>query len=152
MAKKDNTKKALTSIPMSIAGLSGNLSDITKTVNSNNLETRRTAETTGDDKDGISYRGKGGGRPKKLDQEIVLAKGETEWDRFMDYTSQFYAKANPGQKVSINDDIKKFFESMKLVCGPKVDLRSMVNAALRLFVDNYKDEINERIKKQVIGE
>jgi hypothetical protein len=41
--------------------------------------------------------------------------------------------------------------SMKLVCGPTADLKSMVNATLRLFMDKYKDEINDRIRKELMG-
>ena len=161
MAKKKETPKTpLTAIPSSIMRLTGdgNLSEIAKSVNSGNLddaepkEKKKKKEKPVEESEGQSFRGKNGGRPRKPDEDIVSATGSTEWERFMDYTSQFYAKNNPGMSVYINDDVKKFFESMKLVCGPKVDIRSMINAALRLFMDKYKDEINQRIKQQLIGE
>ena len=161
MAKKKETPKApLTQIPLSIMGLreDGNLSEIAKNVNSGNLDSgepkkkKKEKEKPVEESEGQSFRGKNGGRPKKLDEDIVNASGSNEWDRFMDYTSQFYAKNNPGMSVYINEDVKKFFESMKLVCGPKVDIRSMINAALRVFMDKYKDDINQRIKQQLIGE
>ena len=160
MAKKKESPKApLTSIPSSIMGLmgDGNLSEIAKNVNSDNLDSgepkkkRKEKVKPEVESEEQSFRGKNGGRPKKLDETIVNATGSTEWDRFMDYTSQFYAKNNPGMSVYINEDIKKFFESMKLVCGPKVDIRSMINAALRIFMDKYKNDINQRFK-QMIGE
>ena len=79
------------------------------------------------------------------------ASGDTEWERFMDYTSQFYNKNYPTLAVYVHEDIRKFFMSMKLVCGPTADLKSMVNATLRLFMDKYKDEINDRIRKELMG-
>lgn len=152
MAKKTEKKKpARTSIPLTIAGLTGegDLSEITKTVNSGLLDRQEPKQK--EEKPSTPQRGGGAGRPRKVDEAIVEASGDTEWDRFMDYTSQFYNKNYPTLAVYVHEDIRKFFQSMKLVCGPTADLKSMVNATLRLFMDKYKDEINARIRKELMG-
>ena len=151
MAKKDKKKVPMTSIPMTIAGLSGgeDLSEITKSVNSGILDKKVTKpENTTDHQSSLKL----GGRPKKSSEAIVDAVGNTEWDLFMDYTSQFYTKNFQSYAVYIDNDIKKFFLSMKLVLGPNTDLKSMVNAALRLFADKYRNEINDRIRQEFMNE
>ena len=149
--KKNEKKKQLTSIPMTIAGLTGggDLSEITKSVNSGLLD--RKDPKPEEEKPSTPQRGGGAGRPRKATEAIVEASGDTEWERFMDYTSQFYNKNYPTLAVYVHEDIRKFFMSMKLVCGPTADLKSMVNATLRLFMDKYKDEINDRIRKELMG-
>lgn len=149
MAKKEEKKNVpLTQIPLSIAGLSkkSGLSDITKNVNSDILEPKDEQENNSE----VGFRGKGGGRPAKLDEEIVPAQGGSEWEQFMDYAAQFYAKKNPGEAVYINEDIKTFFTSLKLVSDSKIDIRSSINAALKLFVEKYKDDINNQIREKLI--
>ena len=152
MGKKKDTKKSLTSIPLTIAGLAGGeyISDITRTVNNGILD-RQTVEKKENVPSSPPKTGSAG-RPKKVNEAIVEAKGDTEWERFMDYTSQYYSKNYPTLAVYVSEDIKKFFMSMKLVCGPTADLKSMVNATLRLFMDKYKDDINERIRKELMGD
>ena len=158
MAKKqkNNDSKPLTYIPTAIAGLTGGgLSDITKDVNSNNLDPqkeKRQGEPTTPEQDIQSQKKTSHalGRPSKENKEIVDAVGETEWERFIDYTSQFHSNhVVNGTNVKISSDVKKFFEKMKLVCGAKADIQSMMNAALRLFMDKYKEEINERIRQSL---
>lgn len=145
MTKKDKNKERkapLVELPSSISTLDG----ITRGINRENLNIPQPAEQTDNEiQEDASRRG----RPKKVDTEIVEAKGNTEWDCFEDYIAQYYKTKKDGVPVRINRDLINFFYRLKSVMGQKVDLTNMINAVVKLFVEKYKDHVNDLVVKDI---
>ena len=145
MAKKEKNKERkapLVELPSSISTLDG----ITRGINRENLNSPQPAEQTNDEKQEDSSKR---GRPKKVETEIVEATGNTEWDCFEDYIAQYYKTKKDGVPVRINRDLINFFYRLKSVMGQKVDLTNMINAVVKLFVEKYKDHVNDLVVKDI---
>lgn len=144
MAKKEKNKERkapLVELPSSISTLDG----ITRGINRENLSPQPAEQTNEEKQEEPSRRG----RPKKVETEIVEATGNTEWDCFEDYIAQYHKTKKEGVPVRINRDLINFFYRLKSVMGPKVDLTNMVNAVVKLFVEKYKDHVNDLVVKDI---
>lgn len=159
MAKKQQKPKEDSNIPMSIMGLSSgkkspSITQLAKKVNNKVVggdqesqvrEEEAKAQT--EDKQNNAQDVYVYGRPKKGKGKLVKATHNNDWDNFLDYAGQYYEKGCEADAVTIDVELKKHFVRLKYSME-KTDIRSIVSAILRIFLENHKDKIVDMINSK----
>lgn len=77
----------------------------------------------------------------------VASNKINEWTRFLEIAQEQKESAgrDKGVQIFIDTDVKKTLEKLKL-SGLKYPVRSLLNAAVKVFLEANKDKINEQLE------
>lgn len=80
----------------------------------------------------------------------IISQATDGWSRFKDYASKYneVEGKSRGATVWIDEDVKAALEKIKSTGACNVPIRHLVSAAVRTFIEEHKEKIQEAINAQ----
>lgn len=87
----------------------------------------------------------------QVKESVPIASQATDgWSRFKDYATQYneVEGKSRGATVWIDEEVKAALEKIKSTGACNVPVRHLVSAAVRTFIEEHKEKIQEAINAQ----
>lgn len=80
----------------------------------------------------------------------IISQATDGWSRFKDYATQYneVEGKSRGATVWIDEEVKAALEKIKSTGACNVPVRHLVSAAVRTFIEEHKEKIQEAINAQ----